>query len=275
MCTGSPAVAGYASLRAGGLSRHGIEKAVRSGTLTRVRRGVYAWAGVCDRVSIAASHGGVLACVALAEHLGLWVLEKSIEPHVWLRGDGHRYRHAGCRCVEHWDDGPTTTDAFGTPSVPRMLRQILACCGVEQFFVVLESARRKRLIDARGLSWLRGHVNAAGREAILLARADADSGLESLLRWRLRRHRLSVRTQRVIQAVGRVDLLIGSRLIVEADGRENHEELKLRHKDLVRDANAAAQGYLTLRFDYALIVYSWDLVERAILAQIDLGRHVL
>lgn len=38
----------------------------------------------------------------------------------------------------------------------------------------------------------------------------------------------------------------------------------LRHKDLVRDANAALWGHVTLRFDYAMIVHDWDLVERAI-----------
>ena len=52
---------------------------------------------------------------------------------------------------------------------------------------------------------------------------------------------------------------------MEADGVENHEGDRLRHKDLVRDANAAAWGYLTLRFDYAMIVHDWELVESAIL----------
>ena len=58
---------------------------------------------------------------------------------------------------------------------------------------------------------------------------------------------------------------IGERLLVETDGRENHAGAERRHNDLVRDANAAAWGYVTLRFDYALVVHDWDLVERAIL----------
>ena len=33
-------------------------------------------------------------------------------------------------------------------------------------------------------------------------------------------------------------------------------------------------GYLTLRFDYALIVHDWDLVERAIMAYVAAGRHL-
>lgn len=98
-----------------------------------------------------------------------------------------------------------------------------------------------------------------------LARTDADSGLESLLRWRLRKHGLRVRTQVSVFGVGVVDALIGDRLIVELDGRANHHGEAKRHKDLTRDANAASWGYVTLRFDYALVGHDWELVESAVL----------
>jgi very-short-patch-repair endonuclease len=77
-----------------------------------------------------------------------------------------------------------------------------------------------------------------------------------------------------ISSVGRVDLLIGDRLLVETDGRDNHDGISHRHKDLVRDANAAAWAYVTLRFDYALVIHDWDLVERAVLAQVAAGHHL-
>ena len=261
-------------LRDQGVSRTQLDAQLRAGVLERVRRGVYAAAShACGAARASVAHGGVPACVTAAEHLGLWVLEPDSAVHVWLTGDGHRYRHDGCSCIEHWDDG-TRTDAFGLPSVPRILRQLLACRGVEEFFVVLESALRMGRIDARGVTWLRRHTNDAAREAIDLAQADADSGLESLVRWRLRKHRLTVRTQVRIPGVGRIDLLIGDRLILETDGRVNHAGADLRHKDLVRDAHAAMWGYVTLRFDYALVVHDWDLVERAILAHVGAGRHL-
>lgn len=124
------------------------------------------------------------------------------------------------------------------------------------------------MIDSAGMRWLRRHSNARMREALAFARTDADSGLESLLRWRLRRHGLSVRTQVRVFGVGRVDVLIDDRLIVETDGRENHEGPLLRHKDLVRDANAASWGYVSLRFDDAMVVHDWELVEAAILGAV-------
>lgn len=96
------------------------------------------------------------------------------------------------------------------------------------------------------------------------ARADADSGLESLVRLRLHRLGIRLRTQVWIPTVGEVDFVVGERLIVEADGEANHGGSGLRAKDLRRDASAAALGYQTLRFTYAMIVHDWQAVEAAI-----------
>lgn len=201
------------------------------------------------------------------------VLDTGLSPHVWLRGHGRSYAHSDCACITHWDDG-IAADVFGLPAVPRILRQILRCRGIEHFFVALESALRQRLITPPQVEWLSRHTNDEAREALAFARSDADSGLESLLRWRLRPHRLEVRTQVSLVSVGRVDFLIGDRLIVEVDGDGNHDGTSHRHRDLVRDANAAAWGYVTLRFDYAMVVHDWETVELAILAHVSRGIHL-
>ena len=246
-----------------GWSQRRVQRALRSGELIHVRIGVYAWPEACDEARTAARHGGAMACVTAARHLGLWVMDDDRAPHVWMR-PGRRSHDDACACTEHWD-APGPGEHRRDPSVARVLRQILTCYGGEAFFVALESARRRDLLDGDGMRWLSQHANAAGREALALSRDDADSGLESLLRWRLRSLGLRVQTQVRIVAVGVVDALIGDRLIIEVDGRENHDGPSLRHKDLVRDAGAAMWGYRTLRFDYAMIMHDWDLVERAIL----------
>jgi very-short-patch-repair endonuclease len=278
MCeSGAPAVQTYRELRASGLSRAAIAAQLAGLRLTRLRRGVYAWTTACEDACTAASHGGRMACITAARHRGLWTLDQGDGVHVWMRAHGHRSPHDGpdCGCIAHWDAGePAGRDAFGIPSTPRILRQVLACRGVEEFFVALESALRQRMLTPDGLAWLRAHTNDEARTALELARSDADSGLESLLRWRLRRWGLPIRTQARIPSVGVVDVLIGDKLLIEADGVENHDAGPLRHKDLARDANAAAWGYVTLRFDYALIVHDWDLVERAILGQLAAGHHL-
>jgi very-short-patch-repair endonuclease len=244
------------------------------GQLRRVRRGVYAGSDACVDAVAAAAHGGSLGCLSAARHLGLWLLplpetEEDENPplHVWLRADRHQYRHDDCGCVTHWDAG-TTTDAFQLPSVERVLEQLYRCHGPEQFFVALESARRQRMLAADALDRLRAALDAAGRDLVDFSRFDADSGLESLVRLRLRSHGVTVRTQVVVYGTGKVDLVLDGWLLIEADGKENHDGESMRHKDLMRDANSASWGLSTLRFDYAMIIYDWDLVERAVLGML-------
>lgn len=80
-------------------------------------------------------------------------------------------------------------------------------------------------------------------------------------------HLLGIRVdcQVDIDGVGRVDFVVGGRLILESDGKQNHASPERRHKDLIRDAAASALGYETLRFDFAMIVYDWPRVIAAIL----------
>lgn len=275
MCTSKSALFTFTALRQSGHSRRNISARVANGELTSLRRGVYASPSACSPVRTAVLHGGAIACITAARHLGLWTLADDDSVHVWVGGHGHALRHDACACVTHWDlAGSARHDSFGLPSVPAILRQILHCRGVEEFFVTLESAMRRNLLTRAGLAWLRTNVDGIGRDAVAFARSDADSGLESLLRWRLRPHGLRLRTQVSIVSVGIVDFLIGDRLIVEVDGRVNHASESMRHKDLQRDANAAAWGYITLRFDYAMVVHDWETVELAILGNVDRARHL-
>ncbi|REJ05936.1 hypothetical protein DY023_08350 [Microbacterium bovistercoris] len=278
MCSSTrPSIWTTKELRAQGYTKRAIADLVASGRLRRARRGVYAWQDACDDAFTAAEHGGSLGCTDAAEHLGLWLLpppeDESAEPtprpgpHVWMRADRHQYAHSDCASVPHWDAGDCR-DAFGLPSVTQVLEQVYRCRGAEQFFVALESARRQNLILGKALAVLRSALDAVGRDLVDFSRADADSGLESLVRLRLRRHGISVRTQVDVYGTGRVDLVLDGWLLIEADGKANHDGESMRHKDLVRDANAASWGLTTLRFDYAMIIYDWDLVERAILGML-------
>ncbi|ODT39256.1 MAG: hypothetical protein BGO45_14190 [Microbacterium sp. 71-36] len=269
MCSSGARIRTRAELFSGGVSRRRLDAAQRNGSLTRLRRGVYADANTCDIARRAALLGGTLACVSAARHEGLWVLSPAEPLHVAVRPDGHR-RSDGA--VIHWDR--IDHDAFGPPHVREVLRQILRCCGVEDFLVALESALHQRRIGGADLTWLAANTNETGREAIAFARADAESGLETLVRWRLRAWGIRVRTQQNLVSVGRVDLLLGERLVVEVDGVENHASPEHRHRDLVRDANAAAWGFVTLRFDYAMVIHDWPTVELALRGLLDRGIHL-
>lgn len=250
-----------ADLIAAGARRSDLRRCCDAGLIERLREGVYALPSALSDVRSAAAHGGALACVSAVRHHGVWALEAG-GVHVWLGARGRSHPHDGCSCVTHWGSGKAT---LGVVSLPRALVQLAGCQGAEAFFVAFESAWRLGKLTDRARRWIRANLRASMRYLVDLARPDADSGLESLIRFRLSRLGISLESQVSIPGVGDVDFVLDGRIILEVDGRENHEGASLRHKDLMRDARALARGYIPLRFDYAQVIYEWPTVEAAIL----------
>lgn len=245
-----------------GLTRQQLAAEVNTGRIRRLRAGVFASHTVAADIVAAAAHGGTLTCEAALRHYDIWTIAAEPVPHVWMGTDGRVHPHDDCACVSHFFQGPTR---FGLASVEMALLHVFRCVGDEAFFASFESAWRKRRLPRAARARIRAELPASARWLVDFARADADSGLESLVR--LRMHLLGIRLdcQVLIDGVGRVDFVIDGRLIVEVDGKENHASSERRHKDLVRDAAASRLGYETLRFDYAQIIYDWPAVQASIL----------
>lgn len=256
-------VAHAARLQALGFTRSALSRLVARGEIERVRIGVYAVTTLDPAVRDATAHGGALSCVSVLRRLGVWMLSDSNAPHVWLGNGRHSHPHPHCRCVEHYSRGKPPV---GCASVETALLQLRRCESDEAFFAAFESAWRKGLLSSSARSRVRAGLPASARWLVDLARADADSGLESLLRLRLHVLGISLDCQVILRGVGRVDFVVGGRIILEADGKDNHASAQMRHKDLVRDAAASTLGYETLRFDYAQLVHDWQAVQPAILA---------
>lgn len=270
-CESLGGVARTAELARVGVDRHSLRAALEAGELRRVREGVYATPDTGAEVITAVLHGGALGCANRLRAEGLWLIGCDERVHVSMPPTGRRRPHDGCECVSHWT--ATTTDGGTAPLVDALV-QLLQCRGTEDFFVALESAMRKRRLSRSGVQRLRARVQAQHRHLVDFARWDADSGLESLLRLRFRRSGLDLAPQVRIPGVGRVDFVLVGLVVVEVDGVPGHaDSLISRHKDLVRDAVASAHGLETLRFDYALVVHDWPLVEAAILAAVARARR--
>lgn len=261
-------VARAASLIRAGATREDIRRAARRGVIEPVRRGVYCVPATSGPVRMAALHGGELACASALRARGIWTLA-GLETHVWLGERGRAHAHDGCGCVTHRDRG---ISAFGIVPVEQSLVQVAACLGAEAFFAAFESAWNQNLIDRQARSEVRAALPARFRWLVDIARPDAQSGLESILRLRLHRLGIFLECQVWIDGVGRVDFVLDGCIILEVDGRENHEGPSFRRRDLRRDAAAAVRGYETLRFDYTLVVYDWPVVEAAILARLHAKR---
>lgn len=251
-----------------GISRKALSRAVGAERIIRVRSGVFAVPRIPSPVITAAAHGGAVTCAAALRLRGVWVLDEDA-PHVWLGRNGRSHEHPGCQCVEHFFQGPTS---FGIVSVEIALVHTHRCGGDEAFFVSFESAWRLGLIGRAARTRIRDALPESARWLVDFARSDADSGLESLLRFRLHLHGITVESQVTIDGVGRVDFVLEGRLIIEVDGRANHASPDKRHRDLERDAVASRRGYETLRFDYAQVVHDWPTVQAAILGALGRSR---
>ncbi len=259
------------ALRGLGATASDIRRAHRAGEIMRLREGVLALPSADPDVRDAARHGGEVACVSALRRAGVWIFDP-LDPtravhalHVWVGGSGRRHRHGPCACITHNDAG---TSGFGSTSIVLALVQVARCQGAECFFAAFESAWHRGLLTRRMRKEVRAGLPASMRYLVDLARPDADSGLESLLRLRLHRIGITLQTQVwIAEIAGRVDFLLDGILILETDGRENHDGPSRRHQDLLRDARTAALGFDTLRFDYAMVIHDWPVVEAAILAR--------
>jgi hypothetical protein len=174
-------------------------------------------------------------------------------------------------CV-HWTRPCTTQATALAPIVPTLLGA-LECQPEERALVMIDSALNKRLVTREQLR--RAARGMPKRVIVAIARADdtSQSGIETLVRIRLRRLGIMVRTQAYHPGVGRVDLLVGDRLVIECDGKPFHEPDEASERDYDRDIVLVRDDRIVLRLRYRHIVYEWDRIEQIILEIVRSGRH--
>lgn len=208
-----------------------------------------------------------MSCASVLRRFEVWVPDSGLHIRYAERA---RTSRSGARSCHPYRLDPPITGAIDPIDVA--VASAANCLDPEGLIVVLDSMLNKRMIqmaDARD-------IVAASRFARLhlAERCDpaSESGTETMIRLRLRALRIRLRTQVDIPGVGRVDLLVGDKLIIEADSREHH--LPRYQADRDRDRVATRLGYLVIRLTYEDVVYRWDTVEADILAIIRRDGHV-
>ncbi|GMA28153.1 endonuclease domain-containing protein [Arenivirga flava] len=268
-------------LYAKGIRRGQLRRLLADGRLIRVRQGWYALPLTAADALAAARVGGRLDCISALASWGCWTPERC-GLHVAVDGHAIRLRHPddhrrrldpAAAVTVHWNDDQPG-DRLVVP-IERALRQMVQCQPVEFAVAVADSA----LSSTQGRRPLISHsiwraIAATHRSAHLLLEVDPNSGsgTESVFRIRLlMRCGLRPRAQVKIRGVGRVDFVLGRRLVIEIDSETFHANPAQYHADRRRDSLLSARGYRVLRFTYQQVMDDWPLVESAVLGAVRRG----
>ena len=271
----------YELLRDGHTS-HQLTAAVRRGEVVRVRQGHYACPELSEAETRAVRVGGRLAGLSAARHHGLWTprdtsLEVSVAPDSRaLRSPTDKstrlstLRNPGV--TVHWTD----RSAPGTRSTVGVLACLIDVAKTQPArvtFTVVESALHLRRVSPA--AWRRAVRVLPQPLQVLLSAVSAlsGSGGESLAKYEFIATGIHFAQQVSIDGVGRVDFVVGDRLVVEIDGAEFHTSREAFEEDRRRDAGLRVAGYRVLRFSYAQVSERWHEVEGAIGAAIGEGDH--
>lgn len=260
-----------AELVAHGRSARWIGEQVRAGHLVPVRKGHFHVPGAPAEVVRAVRVGGLATGATGAEALGLWTPTDGrlavVVPASASRlrdPDDARRPLAGDAVRVHWTGErlPRQTLVDRIAPVLLVLEHILLTFTPARALMAVDSALHERRIRLADLAVLGNRLPAQTAAVLALVDARAESGLETLARVLLRLAGFGVVPQVEIPGVGRVDLVVEGRLIVELDGKLWHAGKF--EEDRARDAAAARLGYRTLRFTYRQVMEEWPTVFAAI-----------
>jgi very-short-patch-repair endonuclease len=268
-------------LYAAGIGRAAISSALRAGTVMRVRQGWYAEVGIHPELLRAARVGGRATCSTALRLLSIWVVDDG-GLHVSVRPEATQLRHSRnkarridtdpSRVRVHWRENDRTPRSRLIVSPIQALRDYAHCAPAELVGAAAESIahHHPHLLPAIH----RFGQERRGRLASVLAHVDGicESGTEFLVRWRMSgRLSVPISPQVSIPGVGRVDFLVGRRLVVEVDSEKYHTDPAQYEEDRRRDAALSIRNIRSLRFSYRQVMSDWSTVDRAIKAAVARG----
>lgn len=262
----SGGIASGARLRGSGISQDRLDRAVRAGRIDRLRRDWYGSPAADSELRKAVAAGGALTCVSVLRRHGVW-LAPFDAVHVRVEHGSHARVREGLTL--HW----RSADVVHPVDDPaRAMVEAARCLPFRDAVVAVDSVLSSGLLSADTVTGLLTGPPGGMR---ILARMDgrSQSGLETIARLALRGRGLAVEPQVFIPSVGRVDLLVGDRLVLELDGRAFHSGADFEI-DRQRDLALTAAGYLVVRASYRQVMFGWDAVESAILQLVRRREHL-
>ncbi|GAA2753718.1 hypothetical protein [Amnibacterium kyonggiense] len=281
-------------LRARGKSSRQIRRAVGERVIREVRRGHFAAVDADVDVIRAVRVGGVATASTGTRAMGIWTPPDP--PAGWSPGRGGERRNVLRIALPRTASRLRDADDASAPFVPRpdvmlhwtaaadlagsgrtriapilvLLEHTFRSQPPELALAVLESALHLRFLRPNDLAALAARLPAHLAPVVAAADGRSESGVETIVRFRLLRRGLRVEILVGLRGIGSVDLLVEGVLIIECDGREFHDDAEAFERDRTRDLTAARRRYRTLRVTWFQALFRWSAVEDAVFAA--LGR---
>lgn len=268
-------VATTGQLAAAGESARMLAAGIRLGTIQRAAQGVYVCRHADDDQRIAARAHARIDCVSALRRADVWA---GMDRNLHLRVDPHAARIERPPNVRvHWCTSPHIHNNSWIVAPEESLRSALGCLDAEHAIAALESAVHRRFITRdqlrRVCSWAPGRLTRDLAELELTAQ----SGLETIVRLRLRRAGFRVVTQGFIPGVGHQDLVVEDVVGIETDGSIWHAPIAQHKRDLDRDVRSTALGRNVLRLGHDDVLIHWETslsaIARAVADARDLRRY--
>ncbi len=263
-------VAHLSTLRTRGVDPRELRSLVPAGVLIRPRQGWYALPAAPPHVIRAVSLGGQVTCISALSAWGIWCVNDR-RLHVSVGGNASRLRSSPS-VVVHYSAQPGATHSQTYDDIVHALAHTFTCQSRENVIVGLNSALNQQWIGSDALASVRSLVPAKYRPYFAAVDASCESGLETKCVLRLRALNIRFRTQVHIPGAGRVDVLVGERLVIELDGIAYHSGAAVR-EDRRRDLALHRMGYLVVRVGYGQVMDEWDAVENVIRGYVARGEH--
>lgn len=271
-----------ATLIQAGFSSYAIGRARHSGSIFRVRRAWFAIPDAHPELVQAVRVGGALSCVSVLRHRGVW-LPDDLRVHVAVPRTASRLRSPHSPSVRlaedrsgvvvHWSPAGVRPSA-PTDRIAAGLAHATTCLAPEFAIAAVDSALNLALTGLDELTAAFAQFPARSRAMLRLVDVGSQSGLETIVRLRLRSLRVRYASQVPIGNVGRVDLLVGDRLVIELDGRAFHATGESFESDRRRDLELQRLGYRIIRLSYRQVLFEWEATEAALLEIIRRGEHL-
>lgn len=263
-----PGLFSFAQLINDGYSKADIARSLEEGRLSRIIRGWYA-SDFADRNIVEALRAqGRCGCLSGCEFHGLWV-----RPHAGL----HVVQSPG-QPVPYKPSYERHRSAKPVPKGPiwpllECLEQVILNHELEDSLIVIESALNLRKVTEADMEELLQGLPEKKTVRIRKFRAVAESGSETRVRLFFQRRNVKVEPQVEIPGVGRVDMVVGTRLIVECDGSAYHSSSTAIERDKRRDLAARSLGFDTVRLSYGQVWNDWDATRGSLAAWVKLRKH--